>query len=324
MTTKAYWFDGTNEHELQISSLGTDGQEFGSGVVEIMKSGYSSVSNMLAKDKFYWAHRGCGYSWAEMSLQAYTVAVYKGFGALEVSLQRTSDGVFIGCHDPSINSVVYGGGTFPNVNEMTWAEIQQQMIKPADPFPHRPPQPFMRVEELFDAYASSHVIFVDPKNSGQANYEQLLDIMDQYGGPARFVGKYSGVGLNNWNIRCHERGYITWGYFYQEDYENGNLALWADQWDLLGINYTASQEAFDQILSFGKPVAAHIVNTPEQLAIAESKGVFSATISNSDQFEFTPEPDRSTEPLPVKGELLQFPVTNDLVSRTASRGLEAL
>lgn len=58
---------------------------------------------MLSQPMFYVAHRGGSREWPEMSLHAYTQAGFWGVGALEVSLARTSDGVWFGLHDADIN-----------------------------------------------------------------------------------------------------------------------------------------------------------------------------------------------------------------------------
>jgi len=241
--------------------------------------GYASVADMLSRPYAYFAHRGGSADYPEHSLRGYTQCVVEGFGCLEWSTQRTSDGVFIGCHDPNINAVVYGGGTFPAIKDMTWAQIQAQQIKPPAAHPERSPQPFMRLEQLIAAYGKTHVIMIDPKNITSANYAQLLNLMDANGGPARFIGKW--VGSNAaWSTALRSRGYKSWGAFYSTD-DRSMVTAAQGQWDVLGFNYggSAPQEDWDFILSFGKPVYAHVC--PDQTAVDTgiAKGARGAQVS---------------------------------------------
>jgi hypothetical protein len=253
----------------------------GESVVDIdvlyMPNGYVSVSNMLDRDYAYFAHRGGSADYPEHSLRAYTQAVIEGFGCLEVSVQRTSDGVFVANHDPTIDSVVFGGGTFPPISSMTWEELSEKRIKPPSGHPERKPEPFIRLEDLVNAYGASHILMVDPKNIGSGNYPALLDFMDEHGGPTRWIGKW--VGSNpSWSSGLRARGYKGWGAFYNSDDPN-MVAEAQDQWDILGFNYGAPQEDWDFILSFGKPVYAHVC--PDQASVdgAIAKGASGAQVS---------------------------------------------
>lgn len=72
------------------------------------------------------AHRG-GYAndkeeqAPENSLENVEVATWKGFDVYETDIQRTSDGVFVIVHDPTIDRETNGSGV---VAEMTLAELQ--------------------------------------------------------------------------------------------------------------------------------------------------------------------------------------------------------
>jgi hypothetical protein len=242
--------------------------------------GYASVADMLSRPVVYSAHRGGSIEYPEMSLRGYTQAVIEGFGCLEWSTQRTSDGVFVGCHDPNINAVVFGGGTYPNISAMTWAQIEPLLIKPPSAHPERDPQPFMRLEELIEAYGQSHVIMIDPKNIGSANYAQLLNLMDAAGGPSRWLGKW--VGSNsNWATALRARGYKAWGAFYNTD-DRTMVTNSQGQWDLLGFNYGAPQEDWDFITSFGKPVYGHVCPDQASVDTAVAKGAVGAQVSGTE------------------------------------------
>jgi hypothetical protein len=267
-TTLAYW-DGTTATPLEEPLLR-------------VPTGYASVSDMLSRPMIYMAHRGGSVEYPEMSLRAYTQAVIEGFGCLEFSAARTSDGVFIGCHDNDIDRVVVGGGNFPAVNQMTWAQIQVQMIAPPDTHPERAPQPFMRIEELVAAYGSSHVIMIDPKSISSTHYPQLLTYMDANGGPARWIGKW--VGSNaNWSTALRSRGYKSWGAYYSTD-DRTMVTNSQAQWDVLGFNFggSAPQEDWDFILSFGKRVLAHVCPDQAGVDMGVAKGATGAQVSGTE------------------------------------------
>jgi hypothetical protein len=243
----------------------------------VIPEGYANVADMLSRPMIYMAHRGGSADYPEMSLRAYTQSAVEGFGCLEWSTQRTIDGVFIGCHDPYINRVVGLPGTDLVVANMTWAAIQEYLIIPPAEHPERTSQPFMRIEELIEAYGPSHVLMIDPKNVGSANYAALLDIMDAGGGPERFLGKW--VGSNQtWSDALHARDYQAWGAFYDTD-DQATVTATQVQWDLLGFNYGASQVDWDFITSFGKPVYAHVCPNQAAVDTGVSRGAVGAQVS---------------------------------------------
>lgn len=221
--------------------------------VRPMPTGYSTVSAMLAQTPFYIAHRGGSDDWPEMSLYAYSQAVFWGMGALEVSLGRSSDGVWFGLHDGTLDRT--SGTTGFTASAHTWAEIQQYQItiKPSNP------QPYMRFEEILAAYYNSHVIMVDPKNA-TAYISEMLDIMDAMPGTPtnKFIVKYYGA-TTYVSTPARARGYKTWGYFYQSD--SANFGTYQGNWDLLGMDYNADGATWTNILSYGKPVIGHTIGT---------------------------------------------------------------
>ncbi len=232
-------------------------------------AGYATVSAMLATSPFYVAHRGGSKNWPEMSLHAYTQAGFWGAGALEVSLGRTSDGVWFGLHDDTLDRTSGTSGFVASAH--TWAEVQAyQITASGTTAPSQPARPYMRWEELMEAYYDSHVIFVDPKAaSGFAS--EILDKMDAMPGTPtdKFVAKYYGVS-SSWVNAAKTRGYKSWGYFYQADVPN--LATYQGRWDILGMDYTADAGSWTAILSYGKPVIGHIVATSSAASTALGYG----------------------------------------------------
>lgn len=232
-------------------------------------TGYSSVTAMLTEPMFYVAHRGGSRYWPEGSLHAYTQSGFWGAGALEIPLARTSDGVWFGLHDSTLDRT--SGVSGVTASSITWAQVQTYQIlgSMAASDPGQANQPYMRWEELMDAYYSTHVIFIDPKYAS-AHVTELLNMMDAMPGTPteRFVAKYYGVS-SFWSTPARARGYKAWGYFYQSD--ASNFATYQGNWDILGMDYGADQATWDAISSYGKKVIGHIVpdNTAAMTAIAK-------------------------------------------------------
>lgn len=250
----------------------------------VIQRGYSSVDAMLTPSnigqKRYFAHRGGSIEYPEMTLRAYTQAAIEGFGCLEFSAARTSDGVIVGCHDADIDRVVVGGGDYPPVSQMTWAQIQERMVKPPSEHPGRAAEPFSRIEQVVAAYGKTHLIMFDPKSISPTHYPQILAYMDANGGPSRWIGKW--VGSNaQWSTALRSRGYKSWGAYYNSD-DRTSVANSQGQWDILGFNYGAPAEDWSFILSFGKPVYAHVC--PDQAAVdsAIAKGAAGAQVSGTE------------------------------------------
>lgn len=232
--------------------------------------GFRSVLELLGKPGATWAHRGGSANWPEMSEYAYDQAVARGYGALEFSAQRTSDGVWVGMHDPSPNRTSQTTG-LPNVSAMTWAQLQgyQNSLNSAGT-----PRPYYRLVDFLDKFTGSHVAIADPKNAIGAHDAEFLDLLDAHGGPRKIVVKFSGVGSGAAALAdaAAARGYQTWGYFYDRDLANGDLAAWQSHWSILGMEIGASAEAWAAVKSYGKPITAHIAGSQADYATAISRG----------------------------------------------------
>lgn len=247
----------------------------------VIPEGYANVATMLATPMIYSAHRGGSAEYPEHSLRAYTQAAIEGFGCLEFSGGRTLDGVIIGSGDNgTLNEEVGIPGSDLVIADMTWAEVQAYTIQPPPAHPERARQPFMRIEQLIEAYGRTHIIMFDPKTISATHYPQILDLMDANGGPSRWLGKW--VGSNQtWSDALHARGYQAWGAFYDTD-DQAMVTASQGQWDLLGFNYSAAQVDWDFILSFGKPVYAHVCPTQVSVDTGVAKGAVGAQVSGTE------------------------------------------
>lgn len=247
--------------------------------------GYPSVAAMLASAPFYVAHRGCSLSWPEMSLYAYTRAAGAGFGALEVSLARTSDGVWFGLHDATLDRT--SGVSGKTASSLTWAQVARLQISgsTATDDPTQPGRPYVRWEELIAAFYPSHVLFVDPKSALRHSGE-LMTMMNALPGTPQehLVCKYSGVSgdwqnTTGWARLAADSGYHRWGYFYGADVPE--LAHYQDRWDLLGMNLKADDAAWGAVAAYAKPVIGHLAAIPRDIAIARARGARGVVVASA-------------------------------------------
>ncbi|MGB4957788.1 MAG: glycerophosphodiester phosphodiesterase family protein [Candidatus Saccharimonas sp.] len=252
------------------------------GGLKVVKPGYSTVTAMLASNPFYVAHRGGSRDFPEMSLYAYGQSVLRGYGAIELSLARTSDGVWFGLHDADINRTS-GTTGLGAASTMTWAQVQGYQIlgSMAANNTSQPNRPYMRFEELMAMYYPSHVIFVDIKYANAYRNEFVTMLNALPGTPQdHIVGKAYGVGAS-FPTAMSAAGYKTWGYFYESDYTGGQLAANYSYWDILGMDYGASAAAWTAVTGYSKPVIGHICPTVTAKNTAISYGAVGVMCSGA-------------------------------------------
>ena len=77
---------------------------------------------------------------------------------------------------------------------------------------------------------------------------------------------------SGWAFDCAQRGYTSWGYFYEAD--SANYATYAPRWSILGVDYNASQSAWDALRAAAsyRPVMAHICPNAAAVTTAQSRG----------------------------------------------------
>ncbi|MGH1526331.1 glycerophosphodiester phosphodiesterase [Leifsonia sp. L25] len=218
------------------------------------------VPDLIKRAGFTVAHRGGSRDWPEMSMEAYRSSVARGVNALEISLARTSDGVWFGLHDETLDRTSGTSGFV--ASEHTWAEVRRHRITAAGTTdPHQATQPYLRFEDLVRAYGRSHTIFVDPKVVPSEHFAELFALMGKVEHPTRtFVAKgYCTAGA--WPVDARARGYETWGYYYGAELaaDPTQFARTQERWTWLGLDYNGGDEAWRSFTAGAKPVLAHIV-----------------------------------------------------------------
>lgn len=266
----------------------------------VVPYGPGTVANWIngpGSDYEMWsAHRGGSYDWPEHSMRAYTQAVIRGYGCLEISVNRTVDGVYAAVHDADIERVIFSPETgLPPVATQTWAQIQAYEMAGPINFRRRAPEPFERLESIVNTYKASHVFMIDPKATNIAHYPELLDLLDTLagdvlgspGGNTRFIGKY--VGDNQaWSDALAARGYESWGAYYDTDWATGGAgfpAASAAMWTMLGLNFDASAAHWTEIKATGKKVIGHVCEKVADVTAARSKGADGFQVSGIEQID---------------------------------------
>ena len=228
--------------------------------------GYPSVTDMLTGE-CWWAHRGGSHSYPEHSLYAYSQSVYRGYGALEISLGRTSDGVWVGLHDQTIDRTSGITGA-PPISQMTYADLMTYQIVTGD---RGAPRPYMTWDDLIDPYSGSHVLICDPKYAVGDHWAEFLDRCVTDIGTDRCIVKWS-AGLGWLAERASERGLASWGYAYEDYLADPETVTELPKWTLLGMEWSASQQAWDTILAYDVPVVAHVLYSEAHVTTARAKG----------------------------------------------------
>lgn len=225
-----------------------------------------TVHEMLQERPFLVAHRGSEKNWPEMSLYGYEQCVAHGVRALELSVSRSSDGVWFGLHDGTLDRT---SGTVGFVaSEHTWAEIRRHRISAAGTTdPHQPSRPYLDLTGFLDRFGSTSVLFIDPKAVSTKHYPELLSIIRRrVPSAAHTVVAKSGAVNTGWAELARQAGLRSWGFYYGKDLAptSGLFTTTQRSWDLLGLDDQASAEQWRSVTAVGKPVIGHVITTRAQ------------------------------------------------------------
>src|SRR5690606_37392032 len=109
---------------VRVRYLDEEGVERVPASARFIHPGFNSVEQLINTPGATMAHRGGSEHFPEMSEWAYDQSILRGFGVLEFSAQRTSDGWWFGVHNPDLNEVT-GSTGLPNISTMTRAEVEE-------------------------------------------------------------------------------------------------------------------------------------------------------------------------------------------------------
>ena len=233
-----------------------------------------TVSSLFDSRPFQVAHRGSWDNWPEHTMTAYRQAVLAGVAALELSVCATADGTLV-CHHDTDSKRTTGQDLV--LSDTSWEELSALRVDARQWLgPNTPLEPIPLLQDVLDAYAGTHVIFLEDKQG--TNTKALLDLMDTYPDSRRhIVWKQSAVAKQ---IRAvTERGYSSWGYFTEEQ-----MPLFQEhqnRFTFLGINTLATDEEITAAVATGKPVICWEVHSRaerERLVRLGVAGLMSANV----------------------------------------------
>lgn len=245
------------------------------------------VDGLLAARPATIAHRGGSLDWPELSSFAYEQSVAAGVDALEFSLARTSDGVFFGLHDETLDRT--SGTTGFVASEHTWAEVQQYRITAAETTdPTQPERPYVRLEDVARTFGAEHALFVDPKHVDPVHYPELLDLaasLAPRGDLTQLLVAKGYCTQTAWADLARERGCESWGYYYAAELADDPDLLDRTQasWTLLGIDWRAPAATWATLAATGKPVYGHIVPDLDAAHTALDRGARGLVVSGVDE-----------------------------------------
>ena len=107
--------------------------------------------------------------------------------------------------------------------------------------------------------------------------------------PSRTVLKFSGDAV--WlATQWKQLGWTTWGYLYEVSVADGQAQTWVNSgvWDMVGMEFGADQNTWQQVRAWGKPVIAHVARTMQHYNAALGKNP--AGIMMSGVAELVPDP----------------------------------
>lgn len=215
----------------------------------------ASVEGILNRHPFYVAHRGSQDNWPEHTAEAYRESLGAGADAIEVSVHRTADGVYVCHHDANTLRMT---GVDREIAKSSYEELLE-LSNNAKPWlgPGSAVLPIPKLTDVLDQYAASTVIFLEDKAG--ANPADLLDLMDKYPDSTKhFVWKQPGT--SGRHRAAKERGYTTWGYFVEAEMDRLSKQQVAD-FDLVGVHWTVTDDEIRRAVGYGKPVVCWEIHT---------------------------------------------------------------
>ncbi len=232
-----------------------------------------TIDDLLSTTPFYIAHRGSGDNWVEHSLDAYSHSVRAGAKALELSVSATSDGVLVCHHDTTIARLT---GNDVTIGDVTYATLMGFRNNAKDWLgPAAAEQPIPRLKDVLDAWARTHVIFIEDKQG--TNTAALLKMMQSYpDSHSHFVWKQWAAAQQV--TTAHAAGFKTWGYFTSEIMNRVDEL--APKFDFLGVHHDFSDSDVNRIVSVGKPVIVWEVHYRSVRDRMSSLGVAGMMVSN--------------------------------------------
>ena len=229
--------------------------------------GARTVYELRGTPQFAIAHRMGSQDWAEYSKRGLVESVMRGADALELSVARTSDGVWFGLHDQTL---LRTSGVDIDPTTLTWAQVQEYQCSPtAGSDPAFGPQPYERMQDLIEPFVGSHTFFLDLKHqAGPTNRDEVLGILESLFPDPRqcVIMKYAAGGVTTVADWATSNGYMSWGHFWTDDYLADPTQALADaaHWSWIGVDADATEQMWLDMKSTGKPIIGAAVDSAEE------------------------------------------------------------
>jgi hypothetical protein len=217
------------------------------------------IDKWIATTPMFVAHRGGSVSWQQHTMNAYDNAVaWNPNLALEVSVWKSSDGVWVCNHDQNTGTTGTWNASY-DIPTTTWATLSTVRSTVGN-------YPMIRLSDLLTKYGSTRIFFIEDKpNVDQTGF---LNLLDSFAGSARYVVKqyYDNHAMA---VAAHARGYKTWGYYYNADVASSGTTH--TDWDILGLETSATTANWNIMKAYGQPILAHIIQNTTQYASAQAQ-----------------------------------------------------
>ncbi|MCW2747535.1 MAG: hypothetical protein JWP10_677 [Nocardioidaceae bacterium] len=222
-------------------------------------------ADLKTPGKVVWAHRGGSAEFSEMTMHAYESAVGLGCKVLEVSVWRSSDGVYIMSHDQTLTRVTGQTYDIPSTDSATLLGMPVTA-------PVADGGVIGRLEDLLAAHGKDRVLVIDDKQG--ANKDDLTALVESHYDSAKEAAEHvvwKVYGVSPRAVEWETAGYHTWSYLYNDEV-NAVTPQQASERSYFGLNWDAPQANYDTLLAFGKPIIAHVIQSKEQADVALSRG----------------------------------------------------
>jgi hypothetical protein len=212
----------------------------------------------------YWAHRGGSLDWPEMTERAYTNAVWRGGRALEVSVRRSSDGVWIMSHDATLTRATGGAST------ATITATHSSAMLGVPVTVGTPGGVIGRIEDVLEAWP--RMLWVIDNKTGESAVDLFAIIKARVPDWAdRVIIKIDGAHAVSLFQTARAAGFKTAAYFFG-DTADAKITENMPHVDYPGMDYLADQARWDYLATFGKPIWGHVLPSLAAKVTAETKG----------------------------------------------------
>ena len=253
-------------------------------VMRYVGEGYSSAQDMLSKPWFQIAHRGGSRDFSEHSEQAYINALSLGYGAFEVALATSSDGVLFLMHD---STLLRTSGIDQSARATPWSTIEPlKIFKPTSAVSGASDRPYMTFQKYLDTFGKHVVSLIDTKYLYPADRIVMRDMITASGAKNRVIGKVvlgdSSSYVNSASLAKEWQtfGVPVAGLMYASN--QPDFSELVPTYDILGMEYTAEQSVWDSLknVSGSKKIIGHIAPNTSAVLTAKTKGANGAMCSS--------------------------------------------